>query len=330
MMSSSLLSIEHLQVSYRAGDRTIQAIRDANLFIEPGEAVGLVGESGSGKTTLGRVILGLLPEKVGFIHGGRIAIAGRDVTNFSQAQWEGLRGQPVAMVFQDPLSFLNPVMRIGKQIAESVRRHDPQAHVGKRVDELLEMVRLPVHCRKSYPHELSGGMRQRVLLAIALGCRPDLLVADEPTTALDVTTQAEILDLIRETQQRLKMSLLLISHDLAVISSMCQKVFVMYAGATVEWGPADRVFSDPRHPYTLALLRSANVARNAQGRFITIEGEIPNLANEIAGCAFASRCPYVFDACRSAMPPIATDDPSSAHFHRCLLDRASLSGEREP
>jgi len=317
---AAILRVERLRVSYRINDGMIGAIRDATLEIGEGEAVGLVGESGSGKSSLARAVLGLLPERVGVIEAGCIAIGGRDVTASSQQQWEAIRGDPVAIVFQDPLSFLNPVMRVGTQIAESVMRHDPQHGVDERVEELLDLVKLPKGSARSYPHELSGGMRQRVLLAIALGCRPRLLIADEPTTALDVTTQAEILALIGEMRERLKMGLLLISHDLAVIASVCTRVYVMYGGQTVEWGPTGDVFTRPAHPYTTALLQSARVARNAQRRFATIEGDVPDLARAIVGCPFAPRCAHASDPCRTEMPaPVAASDALD-HQSRCWLN----------
>jgi oligopeptide/dipeptide ABC transporter ATP-binding protein len=323
-----ILQVENLRVSYHVDGRTIGAIRDATLKVGEGEAVGLVGESGSGKSSLARSILGLLPERVAVIEGGRITIAGRDVTACSRPQWEELRGNPVAIVFQDPLSFLNPVMRVDAQIRESVRRHDPAARTSRRVEELLDLVKLPSGSAHSYPHELSGGMRQRVLLAIALGCRPRLLVADEPTTALDVTTQAEILALIRDLRERLNMALLLISHDLALVGSVCGRVYVMYGGQTVEWGPAGSVFSRPAHPYTTALLKSARVSVGKDRRFATIEGDVPNLADPIAGCPFAPRCAHAGARCRIEMPPAMPADGTPAHQSRCWLNN-SLPGSQQ-
>ena len=269
-----LLQTEALQISYRSRQGAVIAVRDTSISVREGESVALVGESGSGKSTLARAMLGLLPEKTAHIDSGRILIENRDVTGCSQSQWEKLRGHPIAMVFQDPLSYLNPVLRIGRQIAESVVRHDPNARdVARRVDELLELVRLPATLSRSYPHELSGGLRQRVLLAIALGCRPKLLIADEPTTALDVTTQAEILMLLRDLRQRLGMAMLLISHDLGVVWQESERAYVMFRSRIVEEGPTRDLLSSPQHPYTAGLIKAAKVERNSRNRFETIEGE---------------------------------------------------------
>ena len=208
------------------------------------------------------------------------------MTRCSQTQWESLRGNPVAIVFQDPLSFLNPVMRIGRQIAESIRRHTPDMPVEARVGELLDLVKLPRAIARAYPHELSGGMRQRALLATALACGPRLLIADEPTTALDVTTQAEILALLRELREKLGMAMLLISHDLGIVASACERLYVMYAGRVVEWGRTRDVFGKPAHPYTVGLFQAARAARDAQGRFATIRGDPPHLGRARARLSF--------------------------------------------
>jgi ABC-type dipeptide/oligopeptide/nickel transport system ATPase component len=270
-----LIETEGLSIGYRSRTGVMMAVQRASVVVRAGESVALVGESGSGKSTFARAMLGLLPEKTGRIEAGRILIQGRDVTRYKTAQWESLRGNPIAMVFQDPLSYLNPVMRVGKQIAESVRCHDPSVHrVAQRVDELLELVRLPATCARAFPHELSGGMRQRVLLAIALGCRPRLLIADEPTTALDVTTQAEILALLRDLRQELGgMAMLLISHDLGVVWHECERIYVMFRSGIVEQGYTRDVLANPVHPYTAALVKAAQAARDTKGRFATIEGE---------------------------------------------------------
>ncbi len=317
---AEILRHEDLVVSLRSRAAVVRAVNGASLSVGEGEAVGLVGESGSGKSTLARALLGLNPPRISRIEGGRIVIAGRDVTGLSEAEWEGMRGDPVAIVFQDPLSYLNPVMRVGRQIAESIFRHTPQLPVTERVGELLDLVKMPQGVAGAYPHELSGGMRQRALLAIALACKPRLLVADEPTTALDVTTQAEILALLRDLRQRLGMAMLLISHDLGIVASACERIYVMYAGRLVEWGRTQDVFGKPAHPYTQGLFEAARAARDQQGRFATIAGDPPNLALPTPGCPFAPRCAKVMEVCAQSMPeacPLGDED--SSHQLRCWL-----------
>jgi oligopeptide/dipeptide ABC transporter ATP-binding protein len=312
-MTEPILRIEHLQLSYAARGREMHAVQDASIVVAPGEAVGLAGESGCGKSTLARVALGLTPEGISRIRGGRIVIAGQDVTAFTPRQWEDLRGRPVAMVFQDPLSFLNPVMRVGAQIAEGVRLHDPTADPLGRTRELLDLVRLPERARRRYPAELSGGMRQRVMLAIALACRPRLLIADEPTTALDATTQMEILALLRRLREALHMSLLVITHDLGLLRWNCDRVYVMYAGHTIEHGPTERVLTRPMHPYTQGLIAASRLARGADGHFATIGGDVPVADRQVTACPFAARCPKVMEICRREMPgEVGTD-----HAARC-------------
>ena len=316
-MARNILQIDGLSLAYRTRGKVAYAMNGVTLSVAEGEAVGLVGESGSGKSTLARATLGLIPRSIARIEAGRIAIDGEDVTQFGEDQWQAVRGHPVAMVFQDPLSYLNPVMRVGRQIAESVRRHAPRRSLDERVAELLSLVKLPAAAVDAYPHELSGGMRQRALLAVALGCEPRLLVADEPTTALDVTTQAEILALIRELRERLGMALLLISHDLGIVATSCERIYVMYAGHTVEWGAAGDVFGRPAHPYTAGLLKAAQAARNDQGRFATISGDPPNLAELSPGCPFTPRCPLARAECTREMPQAGPARNAGAQQVRC-------------
>ena len=274
LQAAHLLQLRGLTITYRSRNGSVTAADQVTLEVREGESVALVGESGSGKSTVARAALGLLPPRIARIDAGSLLIAGRDMAAATEREWEQMRGYPAAMVFQDPLSYLNPVMRVGKQIAESVRRHDPGSRaVEARVAELLDLVRLRESVIRSYPHELSGGMRQRALLAIALGCRPRLLIADEPTTALDVTTQAEILALLRDLRQRLGMAMLLISHDLGVVWEESERVYVMFRSRIVEQGNTREVFSQPSHPYTAGLIQAAKAARNSDGRFATIEGE---------------------------------------------------------
>jgi oligopeptide/dipeptide ABC transporter ATP-binding protein len=318
---TALLEIADLQVMYRAGGRMVLAVRDVSLSVEPGEAVGIAGESGCGKSTVARTILGLLPAGVGQVSGGRIAIEGQDVSAFDDQQWTALRGSPVAMVFQDPLSFLNPVMSVGAQVAESVRRHDRGVSMRRRCLELMDLVALPPETLRRYPHELSGGMRQRVMLAIALGCRPRLLVADEPTTALDVTTQAEIMTLLGELRRKLGMGLLIISHDLGLLRWHCDRVAVMYGGRTVEWGATAAVLGRPLHPYSQGLIAASRLQRGLDGRFGALRGDGPVSSNGGEGCPFAGRCQQTMPICDAQMPPAFGE----GHQSKCWLLAPSLA-----
>jgi oligopeptide/dipeptide ABC transporter ATP-binding protein len=317
---TALLDIANLKVTYRARGRNVLAVQDVSLTVEPGESVGIAGESGCGKSTVARAMLGLLPAGIGQVTGGRIMIEGQDVTAFDDRQWIALRGNPVAMVFQDPLSFLNPVMSAGAQIAESVKRHDRGVPVGPRCRELMELVALPPETLRRYPHELSGGMRQRVMLAIALGCRPRLLVADEPTTALDVTTQAEIMTLLGQLRRKLGMALLIISHDLGLLRWHCDRVAVMYGGRTVEWGGTDAVLGGPLHPYSQGLIAASRLQRGPDGRFGALRGDGPVSPDGGLGCSFARRCPHRMPVCDTQMPPAF----GQRHQSRCWLLDPSL------
>ncbi|WP_051267063.1 ABC transporter ATP-binding protein [Nakamurella lactea] len=316
-MSAPILSINDLQVTYHASDRQVFALQGATLKAGASETIGVVGESGSGKSTIARAALGLLPSGVAEITGGSIAINGRDVTGLRRRDWQPLRGKPIAMVFQDPLSFLNPVMRVDRQIGEAIRRHAPQRSTKDRVVDLLELVQLPASVARSYPHELSGGMRQRVLMAVALACEPSLLIADEPTTALDVTTQAEIVKLLRDIQRTLGVSVLLISHNLAVVAELCDQMYVMYAGRVVESGPADEILSHPGHPYTYGLMTAARSLRDADGRYATIAGDVPSLAERFVGCPFAARCPVAMEHCTQLAPPPTSVAGQANHVAAC-------------
>jgi oligopeptide/dipeptide ABC transporter ATP-binding protein len=319
-LPNPVVEIDALHVTYGASDRVVHAVRDATLVVNEGEAVGIAGESGCGKSTLARALLGLLPERIGRIAGGRIRVAGQDVTDNDEAQWTALRGHPLAMVFQDPLSFLNPVLRIGVQIAESVRQHDPNQDIRLRCVELLDLVKLPASVLRAYPHQLSGGMRQRVMLAIALGCRPRLLIADEPTTALDVTTQAEIMALLGSLRTQLNMALLVVSHDLGLLRWHCDRIYIMYAGRTIEWGDTASVIDRPRHPYTSGLIATSRLLRGANGRFGALQGEVSAMDNSDAGCPFAPRCPKVHDQCWERMP--GQFSVTESHRAKCWLLQA--------
>jgi oligopeptide/dipeptide ABC transporter ATP-binding protein len=327
--AAPIVSVSDLRFSYLRGGAVVSALRGVSLAVQPGEAVGLVGESGSGKSTLARVLVGLTHPRLSRIEAGRIVIDGRDVTGLGPQQWPSLRGHPVAMMFQDPLTYLNPVMTVGRQIAESVRLHDRGVDVAARIGELLGLVRLPESVAKAYAHELSGGMRQRALLAIALGCRPRLLVADEPTTALDVTTQAEIMALLADLRRGLGMAMLLISHDLGLVASACTRIYVMYAGRTIEWGSTEGVFRASAHPYTAGLLESARIVRDAAGRFPTIGGDVPNLAQPIEGCPFRPRCAFAFEPCVRMPEPVELPGDRE-HAVRCWYSEEQLRSNAEP
>lgn len=266
MPNTPILHLKDLSVAFRG----VRVVKGVTLTIPPGQAVGIIGETGSGKSTVARSILGLLPEETADIRFSEYQVEGKPI---ARSAIPSLRGRKIAMIFQDPLSYLNPIMRIDKQIAESVRLHGKDENIDRRVSELLDLVRLPVSRKSSYPHELSGGMRQRVLIAIAIACRPRLLIADEPTTALDVTTQAKILDLLRDLRAAVGMSLLLISHDLGVISSLCENVYVMRQGEFLEFGAIDAVFGKPQSSYTSSLLEADRLLRDENGRFKVFEGD---------------------------------------------------------
>jgi len=311
----NVLEIRGLHLTYTGRQRVVHAIQDASVVVGRGEAVGIAGESGSGKSSLARVAMGLLPESAASIVSGQVLVEGVDVTAYTSNQWQKLRGRPIAIVFQDPLSFLNPVVRVGAQVAESIRQHDPGIAVGARVRELIEMVRLPAGTSERYPHELSGGMRQRIMLAIALGCRPRLLVADEPTTALDVTTQQEIIDLLAELRAQLSMSMLLISHDLGVLRASCDRTYIMYAGRTIEGGPTTQVLNAPLHPYTRGLIAASRMRLNAQRRFATIGGEVPTLNKVQELCPFLPRCADSTSECKTVMPKL--QEPQAGRLVRC-------------
>ena len=306
----------NLAISYHTRTAIMRAVQDASIEVGYGETVAIVGESGSGKSTVARSLLGLLNEGSARITGGQIFLESSNVTALSPRAWEGMRGHPAAIVFQDPLTYLNPVMTIGAQILESIRLHDRETPKIQRLRELLALVRLPHQLTQSYPDELSGGMRQRVLLAIALGCRPKLLVADEPTTALDVTTQADIMRLLRSMQKRTGMAMLLISHDLNLVASICKRIYVMYAGRTIEWGVSSEIFEAAAHPYTRGLLAAAEGKRQADGSFVTIQGEPPDLGLVAPGCPFQPRCSERRTECETMPEP--TEIGSSGHMVRCF------------
>jgi peptide/nickel transport system ATP-binding protein len=316
---TTLLDVQNLSVTLQTGRGPVDALRGISLSIDKGETVGLIGESGCGKSITALALMGLLPE--GAAVSGSIRLDGQELTALDDAAMCTLRGRRIGMVFQEPMTALNPLHTVGHQIAEPLRLHRKlsASEARARTLRLLERVHLPDAARRldAYPHQLSGGQRQRVVIAIALACGPDLLIADEPTTALDVTIQREVLDLIGELVAEDGMGLLLISHDLGVMAQTVQRMLVMYAGTVVESGPTAAVFEHLAHPYTRGLFAARPRLGLRRGtRLATIPGRVPELADMPAGCPFAPRCALVIDACRAAAPPNVEVAP--AHFARCL------------
>jgi peptide/nickel transport system permease protein len=316
----ALLSVRDLRTQFVVDDQVYRAVDGVDLEIAPGEAVGLVGESGSGKTVTAMSILQLIPKPPGEIVGGRIEIDGVDLVQASDKVLRQVRGGRVACVFQDPQTSLNPVLSVGDQITEMIRPHQKMSRkeARHRAKELLESVHIPHAERRldEYPHELSGGMRQRVVIAMALANDPALLIADEPTTALDVTVQAEILDLLRELRERLGMSLLFITHDFGVVAELCDRVVVMYAGRVVEEAPVKEVFASPAHPYTRRLIDCMPQLGQGRRDLEVIPGLPPALNALPDGCAFAPRCDVVEEACRSGDIPLESVGPD--RWARCI------------
>lgn len=304
---SELLSVRDLRITLPTAHGPAEALRGVSFSLDRGQTLGLIGESGCGKSMTALALMGLLPDRAQL--SGSIRFDGQELTTLDEAAWCRLRGARLGMVFQEPMSALNPLHTVGRQIGESLRLHRGLGGAEARAEalRLLERVQLPQAAQRldAYPHQLSGGQRQRVVIAIALACGPDLLVADEPTTALDVTIQREVLDLLAGLVADTGMAMLLVSHDLAVMADRVQRLMVMYAGEVVESGPAEAVFSQPAHPYTRGLLAARPRLGLPRGtRLATIPGRVPELHEMPSGCAFADRCPRVQDACRWAPPPV--------------------------
>jgi peptide/nickel transport system ATP-binding protein len=322
-MAETLLDIRDLKTWFKTDDGLVRAVDGIDLKIERGETLGVVGESGCGKTVTARSVLKLIDMPPGRFEGGKILWQGRDLIPLGPEEMDKIRAREIAIIFQEPMTSLNPVYTVGGQIAEVLRQHDKlnrkQALEG--AVEMLRLVNIPNPAKRvnDYPHQFSGGMRQRVMIAMALSCKPKLLIADEPTTALDVTIQAQILELMQEMKDRLGMSIMLITHAMGVVAETCQRVVVMYAGKVVEEAPVEALFGNPRHPYTQGLIRSIpRVDRAAEHkRLEAIPGTVPSLLEPPPGCRFAARCKYAMDVCRQAMPPLKEVAPG--HFARCVL-----------
>ena len=303
-----MLRVENLVTRFHTYDGVVRALEGVSFEVREGEIFGLVGETGCGKSVTTYSTLRLLPS-TGRVHSGRITFAGESLLDASESRMREVRGGEIAMIFQDPLSALNPVMRVGDQIAESVWLHDdlPDAEaVAARVEEVLGEVRMPdpVGAMRAFPHELSGGMQQRVMIAMALAGRPKMLIADEPTTALDVTIQSQVLQLLRQLKQEAGLTVLLITHDLGVVAELCDRVAVMYAGTIVEIAPVAELFGNPRHPYTQGLLAALP---GTSDTLAPIPGRVPDLLNPPSGCRFHPRCPLAVDRCRAEAPELRGD-----------------------
>jgi len=317
-----LLEVTNLKTHFHTRDGVVKAVDDVSFSLDEGKTLAIVGESGSGKSVTALSLMRLIPDPPGKIAGGRIMFRDENVLEMSDEEVRALRGDRIAMIFQDPMTSLNPVFRVGYQIAEALRLHkgmDRKAAVARAV-EMLELVGIPnaPSRARDYPHQFSGGMRQRGMIAMALACDPDILIADEPTTALDVTIQAQILELMIEMQQRTGAAIIMITHDLGVVADMANDVMVMYAGKQVEYGTTDDVFYRPLHPYTWGLLDSLpRHDISDKGELCPIKGQPPSLIDIPSGCAFHPRCPYAKDVCHTTVPPLIEIEPghsSACHF----------------
>ena len=321
MSEQYLLSVQDLHTTFRTDSGEVQAVNGVSFNLNPGEILGIVGESGSGKSVTAYSVMQILADN-GRIKSGHILYKGEDLTMWSEKQMSHFRGKCCSIVFQDPMTSLNPVYTIGNQIVEVILLHTKKTkqEAWARARELLELVGInePDRRLKQYPHELSGGMRQRVMIAIALACEPKLLIADEPTTALDVTIQAQILELMNDLRHKLGMSIIMITHDLGVVAQMCEKIAVMYAGHIVEYGTTDEIFYNPQHEYTKGLINSIpKLNAEEKERLVPIEGQPVDLLNPPAGCPFAPRCKSCMKVCLNKMPP--RTELSDTHYTYCWL-----------
>lgn len=321
-MSDVVLNVEHLQVQFKVSKKTtLTAVNDVTFQVKKGETLGIVGESGCGKSVTANTILRLLPKQTSIISGGRILMEGQDLVKISDKEMRALRGKKISMIFQEPMTSLNPVYRIGDQLVEMYQANSSisKKEAWKKSVEMLEKVGIPSPEQRmyEYPHQLSGGMRQRVMIAMALSAQPQLLIADEPTTALDVTIQAQVLDLMKELQEKMNTAIMLITHDMGVVAETADYVMVMYAGEVVEYGDVRTIFTKPSHPYTQGLLASLPRVDKDMERLNTIEGTVPSLGNMPEGCRFSNRCPYCVERCMKEKPLLKDYDGHQIRCFRC-------------
>jgi len=314
-----LLEVDSLAVDYRTRRGIIHAVDDISFSLEKGEKLGLAGESGSGKSTLGLSVIGLVPYP-GVIGKGQIRIDGKNITRLAESRMRSIRGRRVAYVFQDPMISLNPVKRIGAHFVELIQTHEPgtsKKQAFERAERVLKSLGIQPERINDYPHQFSGGMRQRIMIGLAIALNPDLVIADEPTTALDVIVQAKILDLLESLRQTYNMALILISHDLSIILERCDNIIVMYAGHMVEYANSKELYKLPRHPYTRKLLQSIPNIELSDQKLVAIPGSPPNMLNPPEGCRFWPRCSYAMEICREKIPPLI--DTGQGHLVRCFL-----------
>ncbi|MBY9081301.1 ABC transporter ATP-binding protein [Paenibacillus sp. HN-1] len=320
-MVQPILKIENLHTHFFTEKGEVPAVDGVDLHINPGEVLGVVGESGCGKSVTSLSVLKLVPNPPGRIVDGRILFKGQDIVPMKEREMRKIRGNAVSMIFQEPMTSLNPLFTVGQQIIETVRLHQGVSKKEAR-EHAVDMLRKvgiprPESIIEEYPHQLSGGMRQRVMIAMSISCNPELLIADEPTTALDVTIQAQILDLIRRLNEEQGTAVMMITHDLGVVAEMCHRVAVMYAGKVVEEGPVRDIFKNPLHPYTQGLIASVPRMDETRERLYSIPGNVPILSTAMQGCRFAPRCPHVLDVCRRSLPELTLQD--DRHSSRCWL-----------
>ncbi|MCC3649456.1 ABC transporter ATP-binding protein [Cytobacillus oceanisediminis] len=323
MNQAPVLDVKQLRTSFFSSDGEVPAVDDISFSVNKGEILGIVGESGCGKSVTSLSIMKLIPQPPGKIVGGEILLDGEDLVKASEKRMREIRGNEVAMIFQEPMTSLNPLFTIGDQLTEGIRLHkklNKKAAIQQAV-EMLKLVGLPraEQIVKEYPHQLSGGMRQRVMIAMALSCHPRLLIADEPTTALDVTIQAQILSLMKDLNEKLDTAIVMITHDLGVVAEVCERVIVMYAGKIVEEAPVEEIFKNPKHPYTQGLLQSVPDVREKKERLYSIPGNVPKPGSIKTGCRFAARCEFVHDRCMTESPPLYNANNAEQHIVRCFL-----------
>lgn len=314
----TLIEVKDLTVHYVLHSGTSEAVNHISLAMKKGETLGLVGETGAGKTTVALSIMGLLPVPPAQVKSGEIIFEGQDILKLSEKEKKKIRGNKISMIFQDPMTALNPIDRVGDQIAEGIMLHQSvsRKEAMQKACDIMEMVGIPAVRYSEYPHQFSGGMKQRIVIAMALVCNPELLIADEPTTALDVTIQAQVLDMINQLKKKLGTSILLITHDFGVVAEMCERVAVIYAGEIVEAGTLEQIFEFTSHPYTQGLFQSLPSLEDSKAKLIPIPGRMPDPADLPEGCKFADRCPVCEERCRKTLPPLAEMEPE--HLVRCF------------